>query len=138
MANSTAKALADDILNWFKGTAFPASLANTYIALLTTVPTKNDGTGLVEVSGSSYARQVFNSGAWSTISQSADNLHDQITNANNITWPAVTTSSYTVVGIAGYDALTSGNLLWYVAVTSQAVSVGNQYQLLAGVLALEF
>jgi|SRR5579859_1905517 len=137
MANSTAKTIADDLLNWIKGTAFPATLANTYVALLTAVPTKNDGTGLTEVSGSSYARQAVASGGWSAISQSADTLHDQISNSAAITFPAVTTTAYTVVGVAIYDALTAGNLLFYVAVTSQAVAVGNQYQIAAAALLVE-
>lgn len=137
MANATAKTLADDVLNWIKGTAFPASLANTYVALLTAVPTKNDGTGLTEVSGSSYARQAVASTAWSAITQSADTLHDQISNSNAITFPAVTTTGYTVVGIAIYDASTLGNLLWYGAVTSQAVAVGNQYSIPAAALLVE-
>lgn len=137
MANATAKAIADDLLNWIKGTAFPAALANTYVALLTAVPTKNDGTGLTEVSGSSYARQAVASTAWSAIAQSADTLHDQITNSNAITFPAVTTTGYTVVGVALYDALTVGNLLFYASVTSQAVAIGNQYVIAAGALAIE-
>lgn len=138
MANATAKVLADYILNWFKGTTFASPPTNTYIALLTTNPTKNDGTSLVEVSGSSYARQVVAASAWTTISLTGDNIHDQISNSNAITFPTVTTSSYTVVGVAAYDALTSGNLLWYVAVSSQTVAVGNQYIINANNLILEF
>lgn len=138
MANSTAKVLADNILNWFKGTAFPAANANVYVALLTAVPTKNDGTGLTEVSGSSYARQAVASTGWSAIALNADNIHDQITNSAAITYPAVTTTGYTVVGVAVYDAASAGNLLAYASVTSQAVAVGNQYQIPAGSLALQF
>jgi hypothetical protein len=137
MANATAKVLADDVLNWVKGTTFPAAPANLYIALLTAVPTKNDGTGLTEVSGSSYARQAVASSAWGAIALNADNIHDQISNSNAITFPAVTTTSYTVVGVAIYDALTAGNLLWYASVTSQAVAVGNQYSIAAAALVLE-
>lgn len=138
MANATAKVLADDILNWIKGTAFPAVNSNLYVALLTAVPTKNDGTGLTEVSGSSYAREAIADTGWSAISLAADNIHDQISNSAAVTFPTVTTSAYTVVGVALYDALTAGNLLAYAAVTSQAVSVGNAYQIAAGSLVLEF
>jgi hypothetical protein len=137
MANANAKVLADDILNWVKGTAFPAAPATLYVALLTAVPTKNDGTGLTEVSGSGYARQGIASTGWSAISQSADTIHDQISNSAAITFPAVTTTSYTVAGVAIYDALSGGNLLWYAAVTSQVVAVGNQYQIGAGSLVIE-
>jgi hypothetical protein len=138
MANSMAKHLADDVLNWFKGTTFPAAPANTYVALLTTNPTKNDGTGLVECADGAYARQTVASTAWSAISLNADNIHDQISNSNAITFPAVSGSAYTVVGLAVYDASTAGNLLAYGAVTSQAVATGNQYQIAIGSLILEF
>lgn len=137
MANSTAKVLADDILNWYKGTTFAAAPANTYVALLTAVPTKNDGTGLTEVSGSSYARQAIASSGWSAITLNADNIHDQISNSAAINFPTVTTTGYTVVGYALYDAVTAGNLLEYTAVTSQAVAVGNAYQIGAGNFILE-
>lgn len=137
MANSTAKTLADDILNWLKGSTFPAAPANTYVALLTAVPTKNDGTGLAEVSGSSYAREAIAAAGWSAISANADNIHDQISNSAAVTFPVVTTTGYTVAGVAVYDAATAGNLLYYAAVTSQAVAVGNQYQIAAGGLVIE-
>ena len=137
MANATAKVFADYCLNWLKGTAFAAAPANTYVALLTAVPTKNDGTGLTEVSGSSYARQAVASSGWSAISLNADNIHDQVTNSGAITFPAVTATGYTVVGVALYDASTAGNLLFYASVTSQAVAVGNQYVIAASALAIE-
>lgn len=136
MSNATSKVFADYCLSWVKGTTFPAAPANLYIGLFSTTPTANTGSG-TEVSGSSYARQTVASTAWSTISQNADTIHDQITNSNAITFPAVTSTPYTVTGIGVWDASSAGNLLWYQAVTSQAVSVGNQYQVAAGQLALE-
>ena len=136
MANSTAKTLADDVLSWLKGVAFPATLANTYVGLFSTTPTANTASG-TEISGSSYARQAVASTAWSAITQNADTIHDQISNSNAITFPAVTTTGYTVAGVGIWDALTAGNLLFYVAVTSQAVAVGNQYQIAAAALVIE-
>ena len=137
MANAIAKTLADDLLNWVKGTTFTAAPANLYVGLFSTTPTANTGSG-TEVSGSSYARQTVASTAWSAISQNADTIHDQITNSNPITFPAVTTTGYTVVGVGVWDASSAGNLLMYQAVTSQAVAVGNQYSIASGALALEF
>lgn len=136
MANATAKTLADDLLNWIKGTTFTAAPANLYIGLFSTVPTANTASG-TEVSGSSYARQTVASTAWSAISQNADTIHDQISNSNAITFPAVTTTPYTVVGVGIWDAATVGNLLFYLAVTSQAVSVGNSYQIAVAALIVE-
>jgi hypothetical protein len=137
MANATAKVQADRILNWFKGTTFAAVPTNVYIALLTTNPTKNDGTSLVECSDTGYARlAVAASTGWSAISLNADNIHDQISNAAALTFGAAA-ASYTVVGVAVYDALTVGNLLAYGAVTSQAVAIGNQYTIAIGAFILE-
>lgn len=136
MANAQAKVTADRLLNWLKGTAFPATVANVYVALLTTNPTKNDGTGLVECSDSGYARLAIANADWSAISLNADNTHDQISNSSALLYGAAAVS-YTVVGLAIYDALTVGNLLWYGSVTSQAVSVGNQYQVAVGALVIE-
>jgi hypothetical protein len=137
MANATAKVLADYILNWWKGTTFHAAPTTVYVALLTTNPTKNDGTGLVECSDSGYARlPITTSSGWSAISLSADNIHDQISNGAALTFGAAAVS-YTVVGVAIYDALTTGNLLSYGSVTSQAVAIGNQYQIAIGGLVEE-
>lgn len=138
MANATAKVLADRILNYFKGTTPAAPPATFYVALLTTNPTKNDGTGLVECSDAGYARLgITASTGWSAISLNADNIHDQISNSSALTFGAAAVS-YTVVGVAIYDALTTGNLWAYAAVTSQAVAIGNQYQIASGSLVLEF
>lgn len=138
MANSTSAYSADIELNYYKGTTPAAPPATWYAALLTAVPTTNTGTGLVEVSGSSYARQPITAATgWSAISQSADLIHDEISNVNPISFPAVTTTGYTVVGIAIYDAVTAGNMRDYAAVTSQAVAVGNQYVIAAGALKVQ-
>jgi hypothetical protein len=146
MANSTAKPLADAQLNWLKGstlasafTSFAANpLVTVYVGLYTTTPTTNANLGGTEVSGSSYARQAITcASGWSAISLNADNIHDQISNAAVITFPVVTSSPYTVVGAGLFDALTTGNELFYVAVTSQAVAVGNQYQFAIGAFIVE-
>ena len=146
MANSTAKNLADAQLNWLKGqalaTAFTVMAANplvtVYVGLYTTTPTTNANLGGTEASGSGYARQPITcSSGWSAISLNADNIHDQISNSAVITFPVVTGSPYTVVGVGLFDAVTTGNELFYQAVTSQAVSVGNQYQIAIGGLIVE-
>lgn len=136
MANAHFGVMADKILNWIKGTTFTAAPANLYVGLFSTTPTANVSSG-TEISGSSYARQTVASSAWSAISQNGDTIHDQISNSNAITFPVVTGSQYTVVGVGIWDAASSGNLLYYAAVTSQAVSVGNQYQIASAALVVE-
>ncbi len=136
VANASAAHLADSVLSWIKGTTFPAAPANLYVGLFSTVPTANTGSG-TEISGNAYARQTVASTAWSAISQNADTIHDQISNSNAITFPAATPAGYTVVGVGIWDAATVGNLLFYQAVTSQAVAIGNQYQIAASALIVE-
>jgi hypothetical protein len=146
MANATAKPLSDAILNWMKGstlaTAFTSFAANPlvtlWVGLYSTTPTTNANLGGTEISGNAYARQTITvASQWSAISLNADNIHDQISNSAVITFPAATPAGYTVVGVGIFDAVTSGNELFYQAVTSQAVSVGNQYQIAIGALICE-
>ncbi|HEV2237561.1 MAG TPA: hypothetical protein VGR57_12935 [Ktedonobacterales bacterium] len=136
MANAHSAVMADKILSWIKGTTFTAAPANLWVGLFSTAPTTNASNG-TEVSGSSYARVQIASSGWSAISQNADTIHDQISNSAALTFPVVTTSSYTVVAIGVWDASTAGNNLWWQTVTSQAVSVGNQYQVAAAALIIE-
>ncbi len=137
--NALMATQADRNLNWFKGTTFTAAPATLWVALLTANATTNTGTSLVEVSGSSYARQpITTTTQFSAITQNADTIHDQISNSVVITFPAVTTTGYTVIGLAIFDAVTAGNNLMTQAVTSQAVAVGNQYQIAIGGLIVEF
>jgi hypothetical protein len=79
---------------------------NKYVALLTTLPSARDGTGLVEATGSSYARVAHS--AWSNSTVSDDTVRS---NSSTITFPTLTGSLSGVVGWAIYSASTSGNLI---------------------------
>src|SRR5258708_4654827 len=146
MANSTTAPVSDAVLNWLKGstlatafTTFPANpLVTIWVGLYTTAPTTNANLGGTEVSGNGYARQTITvASGWSAISQNADTIHDQISNSAVITFPVATPAGYTVVGVGLFDAVTTGHSMFYVAVTSQAVAIGNQYQLAIGALIVE-
>jgi hypothetical protein len=116
--------LEDKMLNWLKGTAFGTAPTTVYVALLTTNPTADDGTGAVEVSGGSYARvAITTSTGWSSISGSGTSPH-QISNAATITFPTPTANWGAVIGIAIYDASTAGNLLYWNSITSQTINSG--------------
>lgn len=121
--------LEDKWLNMWKGTAFTFP-TTVYVALLTTNPTDDSGTGLVEVttSGTAYARQaIVGSSGWSTIapvSGGSGTSPEQMSNAAVITYPTPTATFGTVVGIALYDAATAGNLLYWASITSQVIGVG--------------
>ena len=127
--------MSDNVCSWFKGTTFPAAPANTYVALLTTAPTARDGTGAVEVSGGSYARQAVASSGWSVISTSGSGATslEQISNSGAVTFPTATGNWGTIVGAALYDASSAGNLLAYGDLTaSVTVNSGTTFSMSIG------
>jgi hypothetical protein len=112
------------ILNWLKGTTYPAAPATTYVALFTTAPTSDAGTGGTEVSGGSYARaSITSSSGWSSIS-GGGTAAEQISNAGVITFATPSANWGTVVAVGLYDALTVGNLLYFATITSQVINSG--------------
>lgn len=122
--------------------------ATRYLALLTTLPTKADGTGLVEVSGGAYARQTVTATTdWGAISTAADNLTRQVSIANEKDFPQATASWGTIVGWALYDDPTLATLAhfrrWGPLVdgsgnpTSQAVSTGTVFGFKANTVTLK-
>lgn len=132
MANNRSDAQRDKEINMVKGTQPAAPPATLYLLLWATNPTDNNGTSGVEISGSSYARQAITSAtAWSAIS-TVGGLR-QISNLNDILFPAVTTTGYTVVGCSIIDSSSGAGTYWYTGtLTSQAVAVGVQYKVSAG------
>src|SRR5579862_4908685 len=112
MTMITSKYHADNILNWEAGTAMPSAPANLYAALLTTMPTDNTGTSLVEVSGNAYARATIAPSQWAAITSPDSGITEQ-TNVNaTISFPTPTPSGWgTVVGVALYDASSGGHWL---------------------------
>jgi hypothetical protein len=118
--------LEDAILNHvLRNTAYtPATTVE--LALFTTLPGE-DGTGGVEVSGGSYARQ--------TVTFSAP-VSNSVSNAGAVTFPQATASWGTVVGIGVYeDVGAGGNLLYYGSLTtSKVVDTGDQLSFSNGAL----
>lgn len=84
------------------------ALPTVYIGLFTTAP-DDTGAGGTEVSGGSYAR-VDSTSTWNAAAGSAP---CSTSNSGNITFPAATADWGTVVAFGGFDASTSGNLLWF-------------------------
>lgn len=94
---------------------------STYVGLFTAAP--SDAGGGTEVSGGSYARQAV------TLSVSG-NL---ATNGAAVEWPTATADWGTVTHLAVFDALTSGNMLVYAALTaSKTISTGDVLRIPAG------
>jgi hypothetical protein len=127
----------DNILSWMKGTTWPttavgtspgwgAAPTTTYVGLFTTNPTSDVSTanGSTEVSGGSYARvAVTSSSGWSAIGAGSGTVR-QISNAGIITFATPTANWGTVIGVGVFDSLTTGQLLWWAAITAQVINTG--------------
>jgi len=104
----------------FAGNAY-TSPSTVYVGLFTSNPDE-DGSG-TEVSGGSYARQ---SGSFTVSGNTA-------TTDAAIEFPTATGTWGTVTHIGIYDALTSGNLLAYAALTtSKSIASGDVFRIPTG------
>lgn len=122
--------LREKVLNWFRGTAFPAAPTNIYISLHTADPGTN---GASEVSGGNYARQTVAvpAGLNAPVDSGSDELID---NVNAISWAAVTWAA-TITHVGIWDAATVGNYLGGGALTASKVVVsGDTVTFAAGAL----
>lgn len=126
---SKTDAVEIDLLKLFVGKAtsiFATTIITPYIALYTTAP--SDSSAGTEVSGSSYARQSMPGANWATPSAGS------VANTTACTFPAVTTTGYTVLGAGLCDAVSAGNLLRWQAITSTAIAVGDQGNFAVGAI----
>ncbi len=143
MAGLTTQA-QNNILNLMKGTTWPttgawgAAPATTYVGLFTVLPTTDASASYTgtEVTGGSYARvAVTSSTGWSAIT-GGSTAPSQISNAGIITFPTPTVSWGTIVAVGIFDAATTGNLLWFNSITSQAIGIGVVASFAIGALVL--
>lgn len=99
--------------------------ATVYLALFTTIPAE-DGTGGVEVSGGSYARQsvAFN-----------PPVLNQVVNAGDVTFPTATAAWGTITSFALMDAASGGNYLYIANLTApRTVGISDVIKFPAGQL----
>lgn len=103
------------------------SRPDTYAGLWTSaLADGSDGDTAGEVSGGSYARELIDenggsSPTWGTVSAGTGT----ISNAAEVAFTEATASWGTVSYMGIFDALTSGNLLFYADITDQAVASGD-------------
>lgn len=113
LSDYTAKHLID----WMTGSTAMPSLPTVYLALFTTAPTSDAGTGGTEVSGGSYARtacgtsSIFPASSGSTGTEPSVTPATVTNSAGAITFPMATGSWGTVLAWGIYDATSSGNLI---------------------------
>lgn len=111
-----ARRTAENILQHLTGYQAIFAEPTAYVALFTTAPTDDTGTGAVEVSGGAYARVATTqgtSGTWGAASTTTDptTLSNNGTTNAAITFPTATGNWGTVVAFGLYDAASGGNLL---------------------------
>lgn len=108
--------LENKILDYVLRNQAAFATATVYLALFTATP--SDTGGGTEVSGGSYARQAITFGAASGGS---------ITNSGTVTFSAATADWGTVTSFAIMDAATSGNMLYWGALSAnKTINNGDQ------------
>lgn len=125
--------LEQKILDYvFNGSAFATPAK--WIALFTAAP--SDSGGGTEVTGGSYARQQVNNNGGAAPDWNlavVDGVGYLVDNNDAITFPQATADWGTVSHFGIFDASTSGNLLYWGALTaSQAVNNGSTFSFAAG------
>lgn len=98
---------AGGLLQHIAGETALFALPAAYVALLTTAPTADDGTGAVEAAGGGYARVATSAATWAAASAPPP----LVANTAAIAFPTATANWGTVVAAALYDAAAGGNLL---------------------------
>lgn len=127
MTNTAVHEILDHMFN-----AATYTQPATYVGLATT--THGDTAAGTEVSGGDYARVLVNKAGgsnptWEAIASSATQ------NEEAVTFTTASASWGTVVATGIYDALTTGNLLWYMNDTAdQAVASGDTVTFAAGAI----
>ena len=124
----------DRLLNWFKGTAYPAVPTTTYLGLYTSAT--GPGAEGTEVTGGAYARAAITSATgWSAIS-TVGGIR-QISNAGIVSHTAASAGWGTPTHFALSDALTAGNRLAYGTLAqAQVVNTGDTVSHAIGALKL--
>jgi hypothetical protein len=100
-----SKYLQDAVLNWLKGTTFPAAPGTLYLGLFTTNPADDNSAGTeVSTSGTAYVRRAVTLGSITgTDTSSAQNSAD-------VTFPSATGAGFgTIVGAGIFSAISGGD-----------------------------
>lgn len=120
ISNYLENKLLDHVL---RNTSY-TSPTTVYVGLYTSNP--DEGNTGTEVSGGSYARQAL------SVTTASDGI---VTSSADVTFPQATANWGTISHIGLLDALTSGNLLMYTALTtSKAIDSGDVLKIASGSL----
>lgn len=130
MADNKSDYLERKILDHALGTTTFTKPTNVYISLHTASPTEANTAG-TEVTGGSYARKIMTFSGAATVTSVTS-----ASNASDIVWTALPSTTITHIGI--YDALTTGNLLYYAPLSaSKVIASGDGYTISTGQLVVQ-
>jgi hypothetical protein len=130
MANNLTNVAETGMLDWINGVGSPVRPTTPLkVALFTTSPNQETGTGGTEVSGNAYARTTVTMSAASSGATS---------NSADVTFPTASGGNWgTIVAIGIYDSAGSPVLLWVGNLTSsKTVDDGDTFKINAGSLQL--
>jgi hypothetical protein len=110
--------MEDAITAWINGTTFPSAPTNTYVQLYS-----QDPTDAGSATGALYTRVTYAASGWTRGTGGAGTL----SNTNAITMQSSAGSAATASHFAVFDAATSGNLLFYGALSaSKSIAIGDE------------
>jgi hypothetical protein len=110
--------MEDAITAWINGTTFPSAPTNTYVQLYS-----QDPTDAGSATGALYTRVTYAASGWTRGTGGAGTL----SNTNAITMQSSAGSPATASHFAVFDAATSGNLLFYGALSaSKSIAIGDE------------
>jgi hypothetical protein len=124
--------LENELLDHVFSAATYTAPATLYLALSTADPT-DDGSGLAEPGGGSYARAAVTNNATEWPAASGGTKQ----NANTISFVQATASWGTITHFALFDAVSGGNMLGHGALSaSKSVTLGDQPRFIAGAITI--
>jgi hypothetical protein len=110
--------MEDAITAWINGTTFPAAPTNTFVQLYSQDPTDAGSS-----TGALFTRVTYAATGWTRGTGGAGTL----SNTNVITITSSAGSAVTASHFAVFDASTSGNLLFYGALSaSKSIAIGDE------------
>jgi hypothetical protein len=135
VTSGASQYLENALLNWFRGTTFPAVPAHTFLALFTVAPINGVDSGATEVPATNgYVRLSITPGVTTLVAPSGAAPATAATGANQVFASPTGAGWGTIAGWALYDAVTAGNMLVYGAFTPVAVASGDTVEFLTGAL----
>ena len=120
--------LEDEITGWINGTTFDAAPTSTYVQLYSQDPTEAGS-----ATGALYTRVAVAAGGWTRVTNSTATL----SNTGIITITSSAGSGATASHVGVFDAITSGNMLFYGALAaSKVIAAGDEVKFNASALVL--